>query len=270
MFRDKKGKGTQSINDFMKGSKAGYDYDWADYYRPRKKGNYGWGMPPQEDRPGRKTMYRVMVVLAILAVLFAVKEFNHPAGEDIRVGLRYILTTDWDVRPAMEKAVKFGLQMAGVETHLDSGAPQEGMVKEAMGKSVLAGKMLIPVSGKVVREFGLNKDPMDNMDRFHHGVDIAASPGTPVKSAISGNVVKVGSDAQHGRYVLMNHGDGIYTLYAGIANIKVTEGQTVRAGEMIGEVAKTGDIKGGGLHFEVREKGALVDPLERLDMAVSR
>ncbi|MFZ5647062.1 MAG: murein hydrolase activator EnvC family protein [Bacillota bacterium] len=270
MFRDKKDKGSQSIHEFLQGNKGGYDYDWAEYYRPRRKGNYGWGTPPGGDRSGRKTIYRVMAVIAILTVLFAVKEFNHPVSEDIRVGLRYVLTTDWNVRPAMEKAVKFGLQLAGVDTHLDSGMPQEGMVKEAMSKPAVAGKMLIPVSGKVVREFGLNKDPMDNMDRFHHGVDIAASPGTLVKSAIAGKVIKIGTDVQHGRYILMDHGDGIYTLYAGIGNIKVVEGQTVKAGEVIGDVARTGDVKGGGLHFELREGGNLVNPLERLDMTVGR
>lgn len=271
MFRDKKDRGSQSIQNFLQGGKEGYDHDWADYYRPRKRGNYGWGMPPGGGGgPGRKTLYRVMAVVAILTVLFAVKELNHPVSEDIRVGLRYILTTEWNVRPAMEKAVKFGLQLAGVDTHLDSGMPQEGMVKEAMGKSPVADKMLLPVSGKVVREFGLNKDPLDDMDRFHHGVDIAASPGTPVKSAIEGKVAKIGSDAQYGRYVLLDHSDEVFTLYAGLNNIKVTQGQTVKAGEIIGDIAKTGDIKGGGLHFELREKGELVDPLERLDMAAGR
>lgn len=267
MFRGRKDKRSQPLHEFYQNKKYDQDYNWIDYYRPkRKRADYGWGDQPGRDGPGKRLFYRVVAVLSILAVLFMVRELNIPFSEEARQGLRYVLTTDWNVRPAMEKAVKFGLQMAGVETPLDSGMPQEGMMKEAMGKAPVARDMLIPVSGKVVRVYGWNRDPMDEMDRFHHGIDIAAAQGTQVKSVLPGKAVKIGSSPEYGRYVLVDHGDGVYTLYAGLGNVKVGEGQSVKAGDVLGEVARAGDVKGGGLHFELRESGSLVDPLTRLQI----
>jgi murein DD-endopeptidase MepM/ murein hydrolase activator NlpD len=271
MFWDKRGKKSQPLHEYYQNKKYAEDYDWIDYYRPRrKKATYGWGEAPGANDSERRGFYRIVAVLVVLALLFTVKQLNHPVGEDIRLGLRYILTTDWDIRPAMEKAVSFGLQMAGVENHLESGAAQEGMLKETVSNPGIAENMLIPVSGKVVREYGWNKDPLDDMDRFHHGIDIAVNPGTPVKAALRGKVIKSGSSAQYGKYVLIDHGDGVFTLYAGIANIKVSEGQEVEAGQTLGEVAQTGDIKGGGLHFELRENGSLVDPMNKLEIPPGR
>ncbi len=262
-----KDKNTRTLHEFYQQKKYDQDYSWKDYYRPnRKKGGPGWGDAPKREWPGRSIFYRVVAVLTILALLLAVREMNFPFGEDVRLGLRYILTTDWDVRPAMEKAVKYGLQMAGVDSHLDSGMPQEGMTREAMGKSAVAGNMLIPVSGKVIRPYGWNKDALDDMDRYHPGIDIAVSPGTPVKAALSGKVKKVGSHPLYGRYVQIDHSGGVYTLYAGLGGVKVIEGQAVKAGEIIGDVARTGYLKEGGLHFELRENGSLVDPLARLEL----
>jgi len=272
LFWDKKDKKSQSLHQFYQKSNYDQDYNWIDYYRPnRKKGSYGWGDHPGRERGGgRRTAYRVVAVLSILALLLMVREFNHPVGEDLRQGLRYVLTTDWNVRPALEKAVKFGLQVAGVDSQLDSGMPQEGMIKEAMGKPAFAGEILIPVSGRVVRHYGWNRDPMDNLDRFHHGIDIAAAPGSPVKAALSGKVAKIASSPQYGQYVQVDHGEGVLTLYAGVANLKVKEGQQVKAGEVIAEVARSGDVKEGGLHFELRENSSLVDPLTRLEFPAAR
>lgn len=264
MFGGRKDKKSQPLHEFYQNKKLDQDYNWIDYYRPgRRKGGYGWGETPgREGKRGRKTLYRIAAVLSILALLLVVREINHPVGEDLRQGLRYVLTTDWNIRPAMEKAVKYGLQMAGVETQLDSGMPQEGM-KEAM--SVPARDILIPVSGKVVRPYGWSQDSLDNLERFHHGIDIAAAPGTPVKAVLSGRVEKIGAGTQFGQYIKMDHGDGVYSLYGGVGNVRFKEGQQVKAGEAIAEVARSGEVKEGGLHFELRENGKLVDPLARIE-----
>ncbi|MCL6478517.1 MAG: M23 family metallopeptidase [Peptococcaceae bacterium] len=266
MFWDKKDKKPQTLHEFYQDKKYTQDYNWIDYYRPnRKRAAYGWGTPPRRQGPVKRAFYRVAVVLSILGLLFYFNQLSSPISEDIRAGLRYVLTTDWDLRPAMEKAVKFGLQAAGVDSQLDSGLPQEGMLRETTAPASVFKGMALPVSGKVVREYGWNKDPLDGMDRFHPGIDIAAAQGTPVKAVLPGKVIKVGSSPQYGRYVLIDHNDGAFTLYAGLGNIKVSEGRAVKTGEVVGDIAKTGDVEGGGLHFEMREKGSFVDPLTRLE-----
>lgn len=271
MFWDKKRKHSQTLQEFYQDKKYAQDYNWIDYYRPnRKKGSYGWGTPPHRPETGRRSFFRVAAVLSILGLLLFLNQSSYVIGENIRTGLRYILTTDWDVRPAMEKAVKFGLQVAGVDNHLDSGIPQAGMTEEVTAPVAAIKGAVIPVSGKIVREHGWNKDSFDDMDRFHPGIDIEAAPGTPVKAALPGKVIKIGTDPRYGKYLLIDHGDGAFTLYAGLGNVKVTTGRQVNAGEVIGDLAATGEVKGGGLHFEMREKGSLVDPLLRLEFPSAR
>jgi len=267
VFWDKDDKKSKSIYEYYQNKKLARDYDWKEFYKPeKKKSGFNWGGQQDHSIPGRRTFYRIVAVLSILVVLYGIKQMNNPAGEDIRQGLRYVLTTDWDVRPVIEKAVNFGLQMAGMDNQLNSGSTPDGILQEASAKPVIATGMLIPVSGKVICQYGWGKDPLDDMDRFHHGIDIAASPGTPVKATLSGKVIKIGSSRQYGRYVLVDHNDGLFTLYAGMGNLKISEGQAVKAGDTIGDIAKNSDTEDGVLHFELREGANLVDPLLRLDL----
>ncbi|MFZ5595571.1 MAG: murein hydrolase activator EnvC family protein [Bacillota bacterium] len=267
MFRGFNGRSSQPLKEFYQDKKYDRDYDWINYYRSgRKKKSYGWGTPPRREDPGRQVFYRIVAVLSILVILLAVRGVKHPVGENIRVGLRYILTTDWDVRPAMEKVVQYGLQVAGMDTQLDSGAAQGGKTEEVMGNNAIRGQMAVPVSGSVVREYGWSTDAIDDMDRFHHGIDIQAKQGTPVKAALAGTVKKVGFSAEFGRYILLDHGEGTYTMYGGVENPGVVVGNTVKEGEVIAYVAGGSDMKGGGLHFEVREKYALVDPMGLIEL----
>ncbi|MDD4335154.1 MAG: M23 family metallopeptidase, partial [Desulfotomaculaceae bacterium] len=67
-------------------------------------------------------------------------------------------------------------------------------------------------------------------------------------------------------YVLIDHGQGSYTLYGQLARAVVSEGHDIKAGQTIGEVGNTGDVAGGSLHFELRENEKLVDPLSRLQV----
>jgi peptidoglycan hydrolase-like protein with peptidoglycan-binding domain len=98
-------------------------------------------------------------------------------------------------------------------------------------------------------------------DRFHAGVDFAAPVGTPVRAAAAGRVVWVGSRGAWGLLVTLAHGDGSRTLYAHLHSAAVRLGDPVGAGETLGTVGATGVATGPHLHFEVRVRGAAVDPL---------
>ncbi len=267
VFWRRKNKKTQTLREFYQNSKPDQGYNWLDYYRPNhKKGAMGWGdsFYKKPSKPGKRTLYRVVAVLSILAVLLLVRELNYPLGENVRTSLRYVLTTEWNIRPALEKAVKYGLQMANLDNQLDSGMPQEGMVSPVSGDA-LTNEMLLPVSGKVIRPVGWTKDQMDGLDRFHHGIDIQAAVGTPVKAVLAGKVASISSSPLYGKYIKIDHGDGYFTLYAGVDNIAVKEGESVKTGDVIAECSALGDFNQGGLHFELREKSGLVDPLTRLE-----
>ena len=122
----------------------------------------------------------------------------------------------------------------------------------------------VSVSGKVVKGFGMIIDPLDNMERFHCGIDIAAPVGATVKAVQDGKVKQLGNDPVLGRFILPEHIPGDFSLYGGLSAAMVKAGQAIQTGQIIGIVGATGDIPGGGLHFELREKNKLVDPLTRI------
>ncbi len=219
-----------------------------------------WRKPTQL-RYGKSNFYRAGVALLIFLVFLALKETSNPWGLEARENLKKVLTTDWNYQPVMERIVYFGLQLADLDWPLFSN-PQP--VMSPTDKSVAAGSLPVPVSGKVVRGFGMVTDPIDNMERFHSGIDIAAPIGSAVRAVQSGVIKRLGDSSVFGTYILIEHGEGFFTLYGGLARATVGEGQQVPAGQVIGEVGTEGDIPGGGLHFELRENNKLIDPLTKL------
>jgi peptidoglycan hydrolase-like protein with peptidoglycan-binding domain len=101
--------------------------------------------------------------------------------------------------------------------------------------------------------------------RFHSGVDYTAPRGTPVAAAGAGEVTYARALAGGwGRVVTIGHGADVRTMYAHLSAIRVRVGQRVEAGETIGLVGSSGNASGPHLHFEVRVRGAAVDPLTAL------
>ena len=104
--------------------------------------------------------------------------------------------------------------------------------------------------------------------QVHTGIDIAAPEGEAVLAAAGGTVVEFGYDVERGNYLVLDHGDGLTTLYGQCRDFTVEEGDTVRAGEMIGAVGKTGMATGPHLHFEVRQNGEPQNPVAYFDSGV--
>jgi murein DD-endopeptidase MepM/ murein hydrolase activator NlpD len=116
-----------------------------------------------------------------------------------------------------------------------------------------------PLEGPIGDAFG----PRGN--RFHAGLDLIAPRGTPVQAAASGRVVSAGFAAGGwGKLVVVLHTDGVRTLYAHLSKIEVRRGMLVDTGTQLGLVGATGDATGPHLHFEVRLRGAAVDPTSAL------
>ena len=99
---------------------------------------------------------------------------------------------------------------------------------------------------------------------YHSGLDIGAASGTPIAAAAPGQVVLVSAGGGYGNYVVIRHDNGYETLYAHLSDIWVGQGQWVAQGDAIGAAGATGWATGPHLHFEVRQGGAAVDPLNYL------
>lgn len=99
----------------------------------------------------------------------------------------------------------------------------------------------------------------------HKGVDLAAPMGTPIFAAMGGKVIMAGRHPQYGNYIILDHGNGVMTLYAHAKLNLVHEGEIVHRGQEIAEVGRTGNATGPHLHFELRVNGIPQNPLPSLD-----
>lgn len=143
---------------------------------------------------------------------------------------------------------------------------QEARRTEKQGVSItVSGGFTRPVPGKITSPFGSRMHPIFKRRIFHSGIDIGAPYGTPIRAANSGRVIFVGWYSGYGKVVIIDHGNinGLptTTLYAHMSTTIAKQGQNVAKGSVIGKVGTTGYSTGPHLHFEVRQKGNPVNPL---------
>lgn len=122
--------------------------------------------------------------------------------------------------------------------------------------------MLWPVPGeKTSGGTGWRVHPVYGYKSCHTGVDIQGTWGTPVLAALPGTVVRVDDDKVYGRRTVIDHGNGLSTMYAHQDVVHVRVGRRVARGQVIGEVGSSGWVTGPHLHFEVHRDGMPFDPL---------
>ncbi len=128
------------------------------------------------------------------------------------------------------------------------------------------GDFINPREGRISTPFGMrriiNKIPKSS----HSGVDVACHAGDEVRAPNNGVVALVDNMFFSGNSIVLDHGQGIYTMFFHLSRILVTPGQQVKKGEVIGLVGSTGRSTGPHLHWGVRIQGARVDPLELIKL----
>ncbi len=124
--------------------------------------------------------------------------------------------------------------------------------------------MIWPAKGAITSKFGMRKHPILGKLRMHSGIDIGASMGSSLLAAEAGKVLHSGVLGGYGNAIIIDHGNGVSTLYGHAQVLYVSEGQIVNKGALIGKVGKSGLATGPHLHFEVRVGGAPKNPLSYL------
>ena len=123
------------------------------------------------------------------------------------------------------------------------------------------GQLGWPVSGEITSPYGYRVHPIWGTTIYHSGIDIGGDEGTPVHAADGGVVVWAGWMGGYGYAVVIDHGNGLSTLYGHNSELAVDEGQSVAKGQVISYAGSTGNSTGPHVHFEVRVNGDPVDPM---------
>jgi peptidoglycan hydrolase-like protein with peptidoglycan-binding domain len=155
--------------------------------------------------------------------------------------------------PRVERALLRFQEWAGLASDGLAGPATLGALAAPPPRAALP--LAWPLQGPLTSRFG------PRSDSFHPGLDIAAATGTPVYAARSGEVVWAGPFDGYGYLVTIAHGSGVRSMYAHLSRIDVRVGVRVGQGVRVGAVGATGEATGPHLHFEVRVRGAAVDPL---------
>ena len=146
---------------------------------------------------------------------------------------------------------------------------QKQYAKQNMYKGPANGKFRWPVNWpNITSPFGWRIHPVYNTKKFHSGIDIGGSYGSPIMAAGAGVVIFTAKPVQgqntggsgYGNYCIIDHGGGYTTLYGHCRSVYVKTGQKVKSGQRIAEMGSTGTSTGAHLHFEVRKSGSPVNP----------
>lgn len=133
--------------------------------------------------------------------------------------------------------------------------------REASAERQWNGGFIAPVPGRSTSSFGRRSVYNGEPRSPHSGTDFRAAEGTPIKAPNAGTVVLTGDLYFSGKVVIVDHGWGLYSYFAHLSAIDVTEGDVVTQGQVLGRVGATGRVTGAHLHWTVRLNDARVDPL---------
>lgn len=176
---------------------------------------------------------------------------------------------NWD--SGASSAAQTNKTVSGVSA--SSKSPSSSAASSKSSESSTPTKLVftMPVSGSVLTAFSANKPVYDKtMDdwRVHDGVDITGTEGTPVKACASGTVSEVKVDDMLGQEVIIDHGNGLKSIYANLTNqVTVKKGQKVEVGDTIGAIGETAQAEiaeSPHLHIEMTRNGKYIDPLAEI------
>ena len=124
--------------------------------------------------------------------------------------------------------------------------------------------MRTPINGaRLSSRFGMRKHPILGYSKMHRGIDFAAKKGTPIMAAGDGRISFAGRNGSYGKFIEIRHLNGFSTRYGHLNKFakKIRKGVVIKQGEIIGFVGNTGRSTGPHLHYEVKHKRRIINPM---------
>lgn len=151
-----------------------------------------------------------------------------------------------------------------LEREIREKAKAEIFIPAGKGFGTFRGKLAFPVEGRILSTFGKNENPKFNTFTVQKGIEIEAAIGAEIRAVYDGRVLYSDWFKGYGKILIIDHGEGYYTLSGHASALLKNVGEEVRGGEGVALVGDTGSLKGPCLYFEIRQRGKPLDPLEWL------
>jgi septal ring factor EnvC (AmiA/AmiB activator) len=151
-----------------------------------------------------------------------------------------------------------------LEKEIRQKAKAEVFIPAGKGFGTFRGKLTLPVEGRILSTFGRNENPKFNTFTVQKGIEIEAEIGAEIRAVYNGRVLYADWFKGYGKILIIDHGEGYYTLSGHASALLKNVGEEVRGGEVVALVGDTGSLKGPCLYFEIRQRGKPLDPLEWL------
>lgn len=168
---------------------------------------------------------------------------------------------------ALRMTAMNGAASVGINS-MSNGELQEASTRDWM--RLAAAPTLWPVQGRITGSFGERIDPFSGEGAFHRGIDISSEIGTHVIAPADGVVEYADLMNGYGRTVMVDHGNGISTLYGHLSGFAISPGQLVHRGDTLGYVGQSGRSTGPHLHYEVRIFNTPVNPYKYLRFTLTQ
>jgi len=149
-----------------------------------------------------------------------------------------------------------------LEKEIRAKAKVEILPPAGKGLGAFRGKLPFPVEGRILSTFGKNENPKFNTFTVQKGIEIEALPGAEIRAVYDGRVLYSDWFKGYGKILIIDHGEGYYTLSGHASSLLKKVGEDVQTGEVVALVGDTGSLKGPCLYFEIRQRGKPLNPLE--------
>lgn len=252
-----------------------YNSKYEDYYNCLKRENKIRNSPYQynsynigkiggsrENYWIRRITRELVGVLILFVFVIGCKVIVTPQTQTVYNYSRKVLDQNYNYTALIEKAKSIDLN----KLQDDFTSIIERVRSKLTGKETTSDKIknefVLPLEGVETSPYGYREDPITKQKKLHAGIDIDAKQNTQVKASYDGKIKNCGEDGQLGKYILIDHGDGVETKYAHLNEILIKKEDAVKKSQVIAKSGNTGKSTGPHLHFELLYMGENKDPNE--------